>query len=51
MAINGDPVDVDASGIFAGHSELEEGANLVEVVATDINGNVRFRVITVFYTP
>jgi hypothetical protein len=51
VAINGDPVDVDALGIFAGHSELEEGANLLEVVATDIDGNVRSEVIAVFYTP
>ena len=51
VAINGDPVDLDASGIFAGDSELEEGPNLVEVVATDIDGNVRSEVIAVFYTP
>jgi uncharacterized protein YfaP (DUF2135 family) len=51
VAINGDPVDVNASGIFSGLSELEEGANLVEVIATDIDGNVRSGVIAVFYIP
>ncbi|MFP6634302.1 MAG: hypothetical protein VCB79_00075, partial [Dehalococcoidia bacterium] len=40
VAINGEPVDVNASGIFSGLSELEEGANLVEIIATDIDGNV-----------
>jgi hypothetical protein len=51
VAINGDPVDVNASGIFSGQSDLEEGANLVEVVATDIDGNIRSGVIAVFYIP
>ena len=51
VAINGDPVDVNASGIFSGLSELEEEANLVEVIATDIDGNIRSGVIAVFYIP
>ena len=49
VAINGNPLEVGASGIFSGSSSLEEGANLVEVVATDIVGNVRSEVIAVFY--
>ena len=51
VAINGNPVESGASGIFGGTSSLEEGANLVEVVATDIDGNVRSAVIAVFYIP
>jgi len=51
VAINGDPVNVNAPGIFSGQSDLEEGANLVEVVATDIDGNIRSGVIAVFYIP
>ena len=51
VAINGNPVETGPSGIFAGNSSLEEGANLVEVVATDIDGNVRSEVIAVFYIP
>ena len=51
VAINGNPVDIGASGIFAGDSSLEEGANLLEVVATDMDGNVRSDVIAVFYIP
>ena len=51
VAINGYPVEAGPSGIFAGNLALEEGANLVEVVATDIDGNVRSEVIAVFYIP
>lgn len=51
VAINGNPVDVGATGIFGGRSDLEEGANLVEVIATDIDGNVRSGIIAVFYIP
>ena len=51
VAINGSPVDAGLSGIFADNISLEEGANLLEVVATDIDGNVRSEVIAVFYIP
>ena len=51
VGVNGVPVDVNTLGIFSHSLALEEGANLVEVVAADIDGNVRFQTIAVFYLP
>lgn len=51
VGINGEPVDVNALGIFSKSVSLEEGSNVIEVVATDIDGNVRFQTAVVFYTP
>jgi len=51
VAVNGVPMDVNALGIFSGVLTLEDDANLVEVLATDIAGNVRSETIVVFYTP
>ena len=49
--MNGIPVDVNGLGIFSTTVTLEEGANFIEVVATDISGNVRFQTVAVFYLP
>ena len=49
VGVNGTPVDMNAFGIFSSTIPLEEGGNFIEVVATDINGNVRFQTIAVFY--
>lgn len=49
--VNGTPVDVNALGIFSTTAPLEQGANLIEVVATDIQGNIRFQTVVVFYLP
>ena len=51
VGVNGIPVEVNALGIFATTVALEDGANFIEVVATDIDGNVRFQTATVFYLP
>ncbi len=51
MGINGIPVEINALGIFSGAVTLEEGPNLIEIVATDIQGNVRFQTVAVFYLP
>ena len=51
VGINGIPVEVNALGIFATAVTLEEGPNFIEIVATDIEGNVRFLTVAVFYLP
>ncbi len=51
VGVNGDPVDINALGIFSTSLALEEGPNFIEVVATDIQGNVRFQTVGVFYLP
>jgi hypothetical protein len=51
VGVNDAPVVTDDSGIFSTQVELEEGANLIEVVAADIDGNVRFQTVGVFYIP
>ena len=51
VGINGAPVDVNSLGIFSTVVSLDEGPNFIEVVATDIEGNVRFQTVAVFYLP
>ena len=51
VGVNGVPVDVNALGIFSTTVSLEEGANLIQVVAVDIEENVNFQTVTVFYLP
>ena len=51
VAVNGTPLELDPTGVFSSVVSLESGANLIEVVATDFDGNVRFEVIAVFQTP
>ena len=51
VGVNGTPVEVNALGIFSTTVTLEEGPNFIEVVATDIGGNVRFQTVAVFYLP
>ncbi len=51
VGVNQIPVEVNSLGVFSASVALEEGANLVEVVATNIQGNIRFQTIAVFYTP
>ena len=50
VGVNGIPVEVNALGIFSTTLSLEEGDNLIEVVATDLR-EVRFQTVAVFYTP
>ena len=49
VAINGIPVEINALGIFSQAVSLEEGANLIEVVGTDIEGDSQSQTVAVFY--
>ena len=51
VGVNGTPVDTNSLGIFSTSVTLEEGGNFIEVLATDIDGNVRFQTVAVFYIP
>ena len=51
VGVNGNPVDLNAFGIFSTTVPLQEGVNLVEVVAINIEDDVNYRSIVVFYIP
>lgn len=51
VGVNGIPVDINSLGIFSTTVTLEEGGNFIEVLATDIDGSVRFQTVAVFYIP
>ena len=51
VGVNGTPVEVNVLGILSTTVTLEDGPNFIEVVATDIQGNVRFQTVAVFYLP
>ena len=51
IGVNGVPAEINALGIFSASLVLEEGDNLIEVVAVDLDGNVRFQTVVVFYLP
>ena len=51
IGVNGVPAEINALGIFSSSLILEEGDNLIEVVAVDLEGNVRFQTVVVFYLP
>ena len=51
VGVNGVPVDINILGIFSTSITLEEGGNFIEVLATDIEGSVRFQTVAVFYIP
>ena len=51
VLVNGISVEVNALGLYSAVVVLEDDTNLIEVVATDIFGNLRSRTIAVFYTP
>ena len=50
VAVNGTPATVQADGSFAAQVTLEEGANLIEVSATDENEDQVDRQLVVYYT-
>ena len=49
MAVNGTPVEVESDGTFQSDVLLEEGANLIEVVSTDLTGRLSSRSVAVFF--
>ena len=51
VLVNGISVEVNALGIYLAIVVPEDDTNLIEVVATDIFGNLRSQTIAVFYTP
>jgi hypothetical protein len=51
VAVNGVVVEVNALGVFSIVVTLDEGATLIEVVVTDIEGNTRFETPVVFLEP
>lgn len=51
VGVDGKPVAVNELGIFSTTVLLEVGPNLIEVVAVDIQENVNFQTVVVFYEP
>ena len=51
VSINGILVDVNGRGEFTSSISLEEGANLVEISASDFKGGKTGLVLTVIYIP
>ena len=51
VGVNGVTVDVNEVGIFSTTVALEEGINLVEVVAVDFQEQVNYQSVVVFYIP
>ena len=51
VSVNDDLVDVDESGQFEALVELEEGPNIIEIVASVAGGEEEFVILTVFYLP
>lgn len=51
VSVNGVLVDVDGGGNFTSTISLEEVPNLIEVVASDFQGNKVSAVLTIIYIP
>ncbi len=51
VTVNGIPVEVDDLGIFSISVALEEGPNIIEVMASDLWGNVQSLMVVVFHIP
>ncbi len=51
VAVNGSPVEVNVLGLFSSTVTLEQGANLIEVLSADVQEDVRFEALVVFYLP
>ena len=51
VSVNGANVPVDDLGVFSTRVILEEGPNIIEVVATDTEGRVLSSIIAVIFRP
>ena len=51
VSVNGVLADTDTLGSFEALLSLEEGPNLIEVIASDLAGDVRTTVLMVIYIP
>ena len=51
VSVNGKLANVDATGNFQFTLALEDGANIIEIVASDINGNEQDLILSVVFEP
>ncbi len=51
VSINGELVEVDEEGNFTMMVVLEEGPNIIEVIASDLEGNQESRTLVIMYVP
>jgi len=51
VTVNGELAEVDSEGNFTKTVFLEEGPNLIEVVASDLKGNQESRTLIIIYEP
>ena len=51
VSVAGEPAEVNSEGIFTVTVQLQEGPNVLEVVASDFDGEKAEEIITVIYAP
>ncbi len=51
MSVNGELAEVDEEGNFTMMVVLEEGPNIIEVIASDLEGNEESRTLVIIYVP
>ena len=51
VSVNGNVADVDEGGNFTMMVVLEEGPNIIEVIASDLEGNEESRTLVIIYVP
>ena len=51
VTVNGELAEVDAEGNFTMMVVLEDGPNLIEVIASDLEGNQENRTLAIIYVP
>ncbi len=51
VSINGELAEVDAEGNFTMMVVLEEGPNIIEVIASDLEGNEESHTLVIVYVP
>ena len=49
VSVNGEIVEVDEQGNFTTMVTLEEGPNIIEVIASDLEGNEVSKILVIFY--
>jgi len=51
VSVNGELAEVDEGGNFTMMVVLEEGPNIIEVIASDLEGNEESRTLVIIYVP
>lgn len=51
VSVNGELAEVDEEGDFTMMVVLEEGPNIIEVIASDLEGNEESRTLVIIYVP